>query len=539
MTRIRTGGRIAALATGLALTVSLAACGGGGNDGGLATNDTSDATTNRPDTTASGTTVNPERNLDAVKEATVQIVAQGTFVDPEVGQFESAGSGSGFIVDSTGLAVTNNHVVVGAGLLQVFVPGEDQPRNAKVLGVSECSDLAVIDIEGDGYTALDWYDGEVDSGLEIYAAGYPLGDPEFTLTRGIVSKARAGGDTTWSSVDHVIEHDANTQPGNSGGPVVNELGQVVGVHFAGGSETNTSQFFAIGGDIAESVVETLAGGENLDSIGVNGVAVYDEESGLSGVWVSGVESGSPADVTGIQPGDIIQKMEGVTLGADGSMGAYCDVLRTHDATDTMSLEVLRFSSGELLAGQLNGRPLATTYSFEDEYEDEVADASASAPVEYTDYRLVTDDSGTMSMEIPVSWTEVDGAPVDLGTPAPSITASPDIASFTSGWTVPGVIAVAATELAAATPDQLLDAAAEVGATNGNCTSTGRETFSDARYNGAVEVWENCGGTASSIFAVGAQAVSGGYSVVLVIQVTSDADLAALDQILTTFDVAMS
>ncbi len=91
-------------------------------------------------------------SLQEVKSATVQIEGQGTFVDPEVGmQYNLAGSGSGFIVDESGIAVTNNHVVTGAALIRVYVGGESQPRNARILGVSECADLAVIDIEGDGF----------------------------------------------------------------------------------------------------------------------------------------------------------------------------------------------------------------------------------------------------------------------------------------------------------------------------------------------------------------------------------------------------
>ena len=127
-----------------------------------------------------------------------------------------AGSGSGFIIDPEGIAVTNNHVVTGAAALEVFVDGSDAPVNA-VLGVSECADLAVIDLDGGDYPFLDWYDGEIEPGLEVRAAGFPLGDPEYTLTQGIVSKADADGESSWASVDSVIEHDASIQPGNSGG----------------------------------------------------------------------------------------------------------------------------------------------------------------------------------------------------------------------------------------------------------------------------------------------------------------------------------
>ena len=183
-------------------------------------------------------------SLQDVRQAVVQIEAQGTFVDPEVGlQVTSAGRGSGFIVDPSGIAVTNNHVVTGAALLKVWVGGESEPRNARVLGVSECSDLAVIDIEGDNHPYLEWFEGPIDVGLEIYSAGFPLGDPEFTLTKGIVSKANTSGETDWASLSSVLEHDATINPGNSGGPLVDGSGKIVGVNYA--ASPMFSQYFAI------------------------------------------------------------------------------------------------------------------------------------------------------------------------------------------------------------------------------------------------------------------------------------------------------
>jgi len=213
---------------------------------------------------------------------------------PEVGLSSSAGSGSGFIISSDGLAVTNNHVVTGAATLEVFIGGDTtKGYNAKVVGVSECNDLAVIDIDAPGdLPRFDWYDGAVKAGLDVYAAGFPLGDPEFTLTKGIVAKAKAGGDLTGtSSIDHTIEHDANIQPGNSGGPLVNDEGQVVAVNYAGGAEaTTTAQFYGIASDLAQPVVERLRDG-SYESLGINGWAVYDEAAGISGIWVAGVAPG--------------------------------------------------------------------------------------------------------------------------------------------------------------------------------------------------------------------------------------------------------
>ncbi|HSO26504.1 MAG TPA: S1C family serine protease [Anaerolineales bacterium] len=295
--------------------------------------------------------------LQDVRDAVIQIEAQGTFVDPEAGLLlNAAGRGSGFIIDPSGIAVTNNHVVTGSALLKVFVAGNPEPLNARVLGVSECSDLAVIDIEGDGFAYLDWFDGDIAVGTDMYVAGFPLGDPEYTLNKGIISKARADGETSWSSVESVIEYDATTNPGNSGGPVITADGKVLGVHYA--SLASARQAFGISRDIAKDVIDILRTGENVDTIGVNGEAVIlGEENPITGIWVSSTASGSPADRAGVEPGDIILELENLILATDGSMAEYCDVLRSHEPTDTLSLRVLRPATLEVLEGQLNGREL--------------------------------------------------------------------------------------------------------------------------------------------------------------------------------------
>lgn len=292
--------------------------------------------------------------LEDVQLATVQIRSRGTFVEPgELQGASFAGSGSGFIIDPTGIAITNNHVVTGAALIEVFVGGEDRPRNARVLGVSECSDLAVIDIDGDGFSFMQWYAGDATPGLEVYTAGFPLGDPEFTLTKGIVSKARTSGETDWASVERVIEHDATIRSGNSGGPLITKDGQVVAVNFAGLAD---GPYYAIGRDEALAIVERLRAGEDVTSLGLNGQAIKGDE--LSGIWVWSVESGSPLDQAGVKPGDFITTLEGLQLATDGTMADYCQILRSRDPGDVLGLQVIRPGTEELLEGQVNGRELA-------------------------------------------------------------------------------------------------------------------------------------------------------------------------------------
>jgi serine protease Do len=351
------------------------------------------------------------KSLQDVKSAVIQIEAQGSFVDPQVGlQLNVAGRGSGFIIDESGIAVTNNHVVTGAALLRVWVGGESEPRNARVLGASECSDLAVIDIDGEGYPYLEWYEGPITVGMDVYAAGFPLGDPEFTLTRGIISKERADGETDWASVDAVVQHDAVINPGNSGGPLVSPEGQVVGVNYAGAS--GVDQYFAIARAEALRIIDQLQAGQDVTSIGVNGIAVNDGY--ISGIWVSSVKSGSPADRAGVQGGDIISAIEGLILATDGTMADYCDILRSHAPEDTLSIEVLRYATEEILVGQLNGRELELSFSFAQEVEEQAAgelDSDFAAGASYTEYVEVWDDTETIVVEIPVEWSaEVDGRP---------------------------------------------------------------------------------------------------------------------------------
>ncbi len=266
----RTSRRLLLAALPLALVAT--ACGGGDDDGAAADTTTPMAdnkpvapttTTPVPATTEPTTTEAGINSYSNVQPAVVQIIAQGTFRDPEIGFADGSGAGSGFIISPDGLAVTNNHVVAGAATLEVYIGGElDDSYNATILGTSECNDLALIKINADeDLPYLQWYDGEITPGLDVYAAGYPLGDPEFTLTRGIIAKAEAGGDLTGtSSIDHTVEHDAAIQPGNSGGPLVDDVGEVVAINYAGGAQaTTTEQFFAIASDLAQPVIDKLRG----------------------------------------------------------------------------------------------------------------------------------------------------------------------------------------------------------------------------------------------------------------------------------------
>jgi len=542
----------------LSLVLAVAACGGGGDSGDADDTTTTAAadTTAAPDTTEV-TEATTEQTTDDTKPdettggsdepsssgqissyrdvqpAVVQIVAQGTFRDPEIGLADASGVGSGFIISPDGLAVTNNHVVTGAATLEVVIGGDlDESYNAQVLGVSECNDLALIQINGaDELPYLEWYDGEIEAGLDVYAAGYPLGDPEFTLTRGIVSKAEAEGDLTGtSSIDHTLEHDANIQPGNSGGPLVGEDGSVVAVNYAYGDREAASQFYGIASDLAQPVIEQLQDGD-FESLGINGWAVVDEEAGLSGIWIAGVAPGSPAAEAALLPGDILTTMNGLPVGTDGTFKDYCDVIRTAGEGGPITVDVIRYDTLEGLRGEINsGEPIVPVISFAEEVDEEVGEEAAAAPA--YEFESLTDDTGRIYMDVPTAWTSRSTSPVlleDGVTQAPNVAASTNLEGFINGWTDPGVLFTA---FPARTD---VDAAlAEYGFT-GDCTDSGITDYSDAVFTGKYQVWSDCAGTTTDVVTLVALPADQSYLALIQAQIVTDADLVALDQAFRTFN----
>ncbi len=519
----------------LSLILVAAACSSGADDSTTTAAPAESTTTvaESTTTTAGSTTTEASGAVDglkAVKGAVVRIVAEGSFVDPEEGMvYNAAGSGSGFIIDPSGIAVTNNHVVTGAAFLQVYVAGEDEPRNAKILGVSECSDLAVIDIDGAGFPYLEWDDGDLTPGTDVYAAGFPLGDPEYTLTEGIISKEKADGESSWASVDSVIEHTAQILRGNSGGPLVTPSGRVVGINYAGVEDLDIQ--YAISREEAAKVIDDLIAGNDVASIGVNGEAFATED--LSGIWVSGVASGSPVANVGITGGDVITKMEGLVLAADGTMADYCDILRSHNPGDPLSVEVLRFDTQEVLKGTLNSdEELQLAFSFADEFADEVA-ADTGPAYEYTQ---VTDEDGLLVMQIPTSWSDVSGGAwiVNDETVGNTIIAAPNIDDFYNSWDTPGVFFGASEVLLDITdPGDLLDPTGFAD----ECTYDDRYDYEDPVYTGAYDLWLNCGGTDTAFVELEAYPPNEEFVVFVQIQIVTEADFEALDTILATFDVS--
>lgn len=508
----------------------LAAC--GGDDSSPSTESVASAESDTSTTSSSGAVGDKQDVVGAV----VRIVASGSYRDISEGTMTADWSGTGFIISSDGLIVTNQHVVEGAGSLEVYVKGEERPKNARILGVSECNDLAVIDLEGDGYPYLDWYTGDVEPGLDVWVAGFPLGDPEYTLTRGSITKAEANGNTEWASLDYTLEHDARQEPGNSGGPLVTETGQVVGINYAGGDigGTGVEHFYSIPVALAEPIVETLKSGEDQDSIGVNGTAFYDDSSGLAGLWVSGVRAGSPASAVGLQPGDVITDLAGrpIVTAADferdgaATKAGYCDVIRTQGSERAISISVVRFDTGEILSGEVNNpdKPLTLQQSIAGDIT-----GNSSTDSDFT-YDLVSDDTGQVEVEVPREWSERDGSQITfLDGKWPSVAAAPDLDGLYNRWDTPGIIVAAAPGLNDSDIANVLTFFQPA-----DCSWDSSNDYSTSTMVGSFDLYYDCGGSGGATYVVGAF-YDNYYEAIIIVAATGlvDADFTAIDHALET------
>jgi len=234
-------------------------------------------------------------------------------------------TGSGFIIREDGYILTNNHVVAAADGGSVSVLKSDgSVVEGTVIGTTPEYDLAVVKIDETGLTPLVLGDSDsVVVGDEAIAVGSPLG-LDSTVTTGIISALHrpvtAGGGTSAPAYIDAIQTDAAINPGNSGGPLINSAGEVIGINSAiatvSGSGTETAGSVGLGFAIPSNQARRTA-----DQLIENGVATFpvigvllDQTYTGEGIKVvddaSGVIADGPADLAGIEPGDVITQIDG-------------------------------------------------------------------------------------------------------------------------------------------------------------------------------------------------------------------------------------
>ena len=255
-------------------------------------------------------------------------------------------AGTGMVVTSGGEVLTNNHVVENATSISVTIPGRSGSHSAKVLGVDPSADVALIQVEGvSGLPTVKLADSSTLSvGQDVVAignAGGQGGTP--TVTQGTITaldQSITAGDANSApeQLSGLIQTDAPIEPGDSGGPLANASGQVVGMITAGSTQgfrqQATTVGYAVPSSAATSIVNQIQKGQASSTIilgptGFLGVGVRDLDAqtaaqlGLnvsSGALVTSVQSGSSADQAGIQPGSVITRIDSTPITSSDSLG---------------------------------------------------------------------------------------------------------------------------------------------------------------------------------------------------------------------------
>jgi S1-C subfamily serine protease len=274
----------------------------------------------------------------------------------------AAGSvGTGMLITSDGQILTNAHVVDGAVAIRVRLAGETEPRPATLLASDLGNDLALLKIEGAGFSPIRFADPEaIGIGDEVVAIGFALDlDGEPTVTRGIISAVERTISTRFGVLDDLIQTDAAVSSGNSGGPLLNAAGEVVGVvtAVARGSENTAASniSFAISTRETLRVVAELRqrsdGSARVE--GYLGVGLADRTDGGRGAVITEVQAGSPAERAGFQTGDVVVAVEGSSV--NGSLGLIA-AIRDRSPGDVVRIDVLRNGAVTSLTATLEIRP---------------------------------------------------------------------------------------------------------------------------------------------------------------------------------------
>ncbi len=276
-------------------------------------------------------------------------------------------SGSGVVISPQGYIVTNNHVVDGYQTLDVvFADGTQVP--AKLIGADSFSDLAVIKVDAPVPAVAQFGNSDqLQIGESVIAIGNPLGDFKNTVTEGVISGLGRTLDVeSGSAYEQMIQTDAAINQGNSGGPLVNMAGQVVGINTAivRGNSSSSAVAEGLGFAIPSATVSDIAsqliskGKVERPSLGVRWQLVTPDIAKANdlpmqwGAYIQRVAAGSTADQAGVQAGDIITKIGTEAL---SDSNAFLNLLNHHKVGEKVSIEVWRNGQTLTLSAVLQGQ----------------------------------------------------------------------------------------------------------------------------------------------------------------------------------------
>lgn len=267
-----------------------------------------------------GTEMTPSEIYEKYVSAVVGIVTEGTTTNVFGQPSSYAASGTGFVVSTDGYIITNCHVIDGGSKFTVSFE-DGRTFDAKLIGSDAANDVALLKIDAAGLQTVVIGDSdEIRVGEDICAIGNPLGELTFSLTKGVVSALNRVITTDDDEANFMFQIDASVNSGNSGGPVFNSRGQVIGVVTAKYSSSGVEGLgFALPiNDVARIVNELKANGAvRKVSFGmVVGYASYSdsgEDTSIPGARVKSLTEGSCAEKSGLQVGDVIVAIDGMKI----------------------------------------------------------------------------------------------------------------------------------------------------------------------------------------------------------------------------------
>jgi serine protease Do len=282
-----------------------------------------------------------------VSPATVSIVAEVIY-GTVYGDTTLEASGSGFIISEDGYIVTNYHVVSGASGVSVVVPGFSDPFPAVLVGTDNRMDIAVLKIESEEkFPQMILGDSDLlQVGELAVAIGNPFGEFAGTVTVGVISAVNRELDIEGVKYN-LLQTDASINNGNSGGPLVNSYGEVVGVTNA---KMNSAEGigFAIPINDVKSIIEELINKGYVSGRPILGVTVVSVDASIaeqfgwpSGLYVRDVTKDGPADQAGLIPEDIITHVNGQEMATTTELLALRDTLAVGD-----KMEMTVYRDGE-------------------------------------------------------------------------------------------------------------------------------------------------------------------------------------------------
>ncbi|MBI4123006.1 MAG: trypsin-like peptidase domain-containing protein [Parcubacteria group bacterium] len=320
------------------------------------------------------------KDVPIVEQYFVNPFGEGSPFKVEVPQYrqrgtekKEVGGGSGFIVAADGLVVTNKHVVLDEKAEYTVFTNDGKSYPAKVLARDPVQDLAILKIENPngGFPVANLGDSDaLQIGQTVIAIGNALGEFRNTVSTGVVSglgrTITATGGTFVETIEDVIQTDAAINQGNSGGPLLNLAGQVIGMDTATVSGAQSIGFAIPINKVRRSIDQVRKGGEityaflGVRYVGVTSAVQKDRNltvdygalvvRGESGE--AAIEPGSPAAKAGLRAGDVILRLNGERITQDNSLGT---IIQKYDPGDFVTLTIFSGSQEKTINVELGSR----------------------------------------------------------------------------------------------------------------------------------------------------------------------------------------